>query len=137
MGPDGDHAAAQLSDSLRQCAVKLCDRLLKRTLATYIYQISDRLGLGQVHAPVQERAPAELARLGHPGPGSHRQTQHPADDIWPSMTMEFRDVLARETRRTGHRDAHGAVDDSAALRVTNLPEAQTALPQLRRARWMP
>jgi hypothetical protein len=60
MGSDADYGAAQVSNPLRQRSAQLSYGLLKRAFATNVYQVRDRLGLGQIDAPVQKRATAEL-----------------------------------------------------------------------------
>src|SRR5579863_357252 len=106
--------------------------MFKCAFATDIYQIRNRLGLGQIDPAVEKSAPAELARLGHPGAGGNRESEHAADDIWAAVTVKFDDVLAREARRTGHHDAHRVVDSRAGPGVANLAQAKP--PGARRGR---
>ncbi len=88
-------AAIQIAER----AVELAQRLppLFRRLGGH--QIADRLGLDQVHPPVEEGPPGELAGLGRPRAEPHQRVRHPGDYRPAGVQMQLGGILARIAAR--------------------------------------
>src|SRR5688572_21127872 len=82
-------------DLLAQAALGERERGFALAFGLGLDQVGQALGLGQVDAPVLERAPSELAGSRWPQSVKGLQRgQHRIDDGPSAMAMELEDVLA-------------------------------------------
>ena len=107
---------AQRAEVAGQGAVELVDGGAVARLGAGVDEVDDRLGLGEVEAPVQERPSRELAGLGHPHTLRQNRFQDTLYDHHAAVATDLRHVLAGVGVRLPH-DAEQRLVDALALRV--------------------
>ena len=111
------------SHSRRSAPPAILTRLPALRLGLGVDEIGEPFGLGQVHLPVQECPPGELARLREPQ--SRRAGERPGQrrrDRPPAGHMDLGDLLAGEAPRRREPDHQRAVERLAGRRVFQGPQ---------------
>ncbi len=104
---------AKLVDALRESAGELLIRRGQRQFRARMNHVRHRLGLRQVEAPIEERAPGELARLRQPRAVFQQRIQDELGREQSAVAGDLDHVLAREGSRRAHDGDQHLVDDLA------------------------
>jgi len=76
-------------------------------------QVGDRLGLQQVHPPVEEGASGELSGFRRPRAAAHQRVRHGVEHRPPAMHMQFARILAGIACRSRQPEHQGVVQHLA------------------------
>src|SRR5436190_7291105 len=97
-------------------------RLLTLSLRPRLDEIAKALRRHQIHAPVAEGPPGELAGLGQAQSGhTAKGIEHRADDRQAAMQMELDHILAGETFGAWKQQKHPVIEDTLGQRMAENP----------------
>ena len=85
------------------CNLRLIQRLR-------LDQVADSFSLGEIDAPIEERAHGEFAGLGQASPSGEGKINHVSEDHWRTVSRDFDDVIGGVGVRFGKVSHHHVIN---------------------------